>query len=221
MGCTNEQSADCNSVEENVHRVELDGFYIGMLEVTQSQWEKVVGTNIYSQQYKVGASRTCGVGSDYPMYYVSWEEAMEFCRLLSNKTGKTYTLPTEAQWEYAARGGTKADGAKYAGNHMVDLVAWYAGNSDGSTHPCGSKSPNALGIFDMCGNVFEWCKDWYKSGYESHDTNNPTGPLSGSHRVLRGGCWFRDASSCRVAFRYRRSPGDRGSGVGFRVVLLP
>ncbi len=109
MGCTSEQN-DCGNDEQNVRRVTVDGFYIGMLEVTQSQWEKVVGTNIYTQKNKANASGTYGVGPDHPMYYVSWEEAMEFCRLLSNKTGKTYTLPTEAQWEYAARGGKKADG---------------------------------------------------------------------------------------------------------------
>ncbi|MBO7234016.1 MAG: SUMF1/EgtB/PvdO family nonheme iron enzyme, partial [Paludibacteraceae bacterium] len=105
MGCTSEQGGDCSSDEQNVRRVTVDGYYIGMLEVTQEQWEKVVGTNIYQQKSKAGGSSTYGVGPTYPMYYVSWEEAMEFCRLLSQKTGKTYTLPTEAQWEYAARGG--------------------------------------------------------------------------------------------------------------------
>ena len=125
MGCTSEQS-DCGSDEQNVRRVTVDGFYIGMLEVTQSQWEKVVGITISQQRNKQGADYSLqGVGSDYPMYYVSWDEAMEFCRLLSNKTGLTYTLPTEAQWEYAARGGNKNEGAKYAGTNMIDAVAWY------------------------------------------------------------------------------------------------
>ena len=220
MGCTSEQG-NCESDEQNVRRVTVDGFYIGMLEVTQSQWEKVVGTSIYQQKSKAGASSTYGVGPDYPMYYVSWDEAMEFCRLLSNKTGRTYTLPTEAQWEYAARGGNKNEGAKYAGSNMIDAVAWYTDNSGGSTHIVGSKRANALGIYDMSGNVWEWCKDWYASSYVSYDTNNPVGPSSGSYRVYRGGGWNSGASGCRVANRNGNSPGNRNGNLGFRVVLLP
>lgn len=221
MGCTSEQGGDCESDEQNVRRVTVDGFYIGMLEVTQSQWEKVVGTSIYQQKSKAGDSNTYGVGPDYPMYYVSWDEAMEFCRLLSNKTGRTYTLPTEAQWEYAARGGNKNEGAKYAGSNMIDAVAWYTDNSGSSTHIVGSKRANALGIYDMSGNVWEWCKDWYASSYVSYDTNNPVGPSSGSYRVNRGGSWDGNASSCRVAYRRNRSPGYRCGNLGFRVVCLP
>lgn len=220
MGCTSEQGGDCGSDEQNVRRVTVDGFYIGMLEVTQSQWEKVVGTSIYQQKSKANASNTYGVGPDYPMYYVSWDEAMEFCRLLSNKTGRTYTLPTEAQWEYAARGGNKNEGAKYAGSNMIDAVAWYTDNSGSSTHIVGSKRANALGIYDMSGNVWEWCKDWYANSYVSYDTNNPVGPSSGSYRVFRGGSWYNSASSCRVASRNYFSPGNRNY-LGFRVVLLP
>lgn len=221
MGCTSEQGGDCGSDEQNVRRVTVDGFYIGMLEVTQSQWEKVVGTSIYQQKTKANYSNTYGVGPDYPMYYVSWDEAMEFCRLLSNKTGRTYTLPTEAQWEYAARGGNKNEGAKYAGSNMIDAVAWYTDNSGSSTHIVGSKRANALGIYDMSGNVWEWCKDWYASSYVSYDTNNPVGPSSGSIRVSRGGGWNINASYCRVANRSYSSPGYRSNYLGFRVVLLP
>ena len=220
MGCTSEQG-NCDSDEQNVRRVTVDGFYIGMLEVTQSQWEKVVGTSIYQQKSKADASSTYGVGPDYPMYYVSWDEAMEFCRLLSNKTGRTYTLPTEAQWEYAARGGYKNEGAKYAGSNMIDAVAWYTDNSGSSTHIVGSKRANALGIYDMSGNVREWCKDWYADSYVSYDTNNPVGPSSGSRRVTRGGSWYSSASSCRVAYRGNYSPGFHDSNLGFRVVCLP
>lgn len=221
MGCTSEEG-NCDSDEQNIRRVTVDGFYIGMLEVTQSQWEKVVGTSVYQQRNKIDASASmAGVGPDYPMYYVSWEEAMEFCRLLSNKTGKTYTLPTEAQWEYAARGGKIAEGTKYAGSNMIDAVAWYTDNSGRSTHPCGTKRANALGIYDMSGNVWEWCKDWYSSSYTSYDTNNPTGLSSGSYRVLRGGSWSYNASGSRVAYRGGNSPGSCNSICGFRVVLLP
>ena len=222
MGCTSEQGGDCDSDEQNVRRVTVDGFYIGMLEVTQSQWEKVVGTSIYQQWTKAdfSGSPSCGVGPDYPMYCVSWDEAMEFCRLLSNKTGRTYTLPTEAQWEYAARGGNKNEGAKYAGSNMIDAVAWYTDNSS-STHIVGSKRANALGIYDMSGNVWEWCKDWYADSYVSYDTNNPVGPSSGSNRVRRGGGWGSGASGCRVADRYGNSPGYRDGNLGFRVVCIP
>ena len=221
MGCTSEQGGDCGNDEQNVRRVTVDGFYIGMLEVTQSQWEKVIGTSFYQQKTKAGASSTYGVGPDYPMYYVSWEEAMEFCRILSNKTGRTYTLPTEAQWEYAARGGNKNEGTKYAGSNMIDVVAWYTDNSGGNAHIVGSKRANALGIYDMLGNVWEWCKDWYANPYVSYDTNNPVGPSSGSSRVSRGGSWGSYASGCRVANRSCNSPGNRNSSLGFRVVLLP
>ena len=221
MGCTSEQS-DCGYDEQNVRRVTVDGFYIGMLEVTQSQWEKVVGITISQQRNKKGADYFLqGVGSDYPMYYVSWDEAMEFCRLLSNKTGLTYTLPTEAQWEYAARGGNKNEGAKYAGTNMIDAVAWYSNNSGSTTHIVGSKRANALGIYDMSGNVWEWCKDWYANSYASYYTNNPTGPSSGTYRVIRGGGWSSNNPSCRVADRDNRSYDYRGSNLGFRVVCLP
>lgn len=220
MGCTSEQS-DCGDDEQDVRRVTVDGFYIGMLEVTQAQWEKVIGTSIYQQKSKAGGDSTPGTGPDYPMYYVSWDEAMEFCRLLSNKTGRTYTLPTEAQWEYAARGGNKNEGAKYAGSNMIDAVAWYTDNCGRSTHIVGLKRANALGIYDMSGNVCEWCKDWYAISYVSYDTNNPVGPSSGSCRVLRGGSWRYAAFTCRVAYRNGYSPGDRHSNLGLRVVCIP
>lgn len=221
MGCSSEQGGDCEDNEKNVRRVTVDGYWIGMCEVTQSQWEKVVGTSIYQQKSKANGSNTYGVGADYPMYYVSWDEAMEFCRLLSNKTGKTYTLPTEAQWEYAARGGNKADGTKYAGSNMVDAVAWYTDNSGSTAHPVGTKRGNSLGIYDMSGNVWEWCKDWYSSSYTNYDTNNPTGPSNGSSRVFRGGSWSNYARRCRVSNRSLSTPSACGGLLGFRVVCLP
>lgn len=221
MGCTSEQGGDCSSDEQNVRRVTVDGFYIGMLEVTQSQWEKVVGTSIYQQKSKAGGDRTPGVGPDYPMYYVSWDEAMEFCRLLSNKTGRTYTLPTEAQWEYAARGGNKNEGTKYAGSNMIDAVAWSSNNSGSTAHIVGSKRANALGIYDMSGNVCEYCKDWYADSYVSYDTNNPVGPSSGDRRVFRGGSWHYTPSGHRVSCRLGVSPNHLSIVRGFRVVCLP
>ena len=221
MGCTSEQGSSCDADEQNVRRVTLDGYYIAMVEVTQSQWEKVMGTTIYQQKSKAGGSNVYGTGPEYPMYYVSWEEAMDFCRQLSQKTGRKYTLPTEAQWEYAARGGKNPDGTKYAGRSSVDAAAWYYDNSGSSTHPVATKQPNALGLYDMSGNVWEWCSDWYSAGYAGYDTNNPQGPESGSYRVARGGSWSYNAGYCRVSNRDYGTPSRRNYVLGFRVVCLP
>ena len=218
MGCTGEQGSECDDDESPNRYTKVNSFYIGMLEVTQSQWEKVMGTTIYQQKSKAGASNTYGTGSDYPMYYVSWEEAKEFCARLSRQTGRNYSLPTEAEWEYAARGGKKNEGTKYAGGWSIGDVAWYYDNSNNSAHVCGTKRANALGIYDMSGNVWEWCEDWFGS-YLSYDTDNPKGASSGSNRVLRGGSWYSFAKGCRVSFRSLNTPGSRGSVNGFRVVL--
>ncbi len=222
MGCTGEQGSDCASDEKNTHSVNLTGYYIGMTEVTQGQWQKVMGTSIEQQRNKANPGWSFyGTGSDYPMYYVSWEEAMAFCEELSRQTGKKYTLPTEAQWEYAARGGNKNDGTKYSGSYSIDAVAWYKGNSGASTHIVGLKRPNGLGIYDMSGNVWEWCKDWYADSYIEYQTDNPIGPSSGAYRVFRGGGWDFNATYCRVADRSYGTPGYLGFYVGFRVVCLP
>ncbi len=219
MGCTGEQGSDCYDNESPNRQTTVSSYYIGMLEVTQSQWEKVMGTSIYQQQSKANASKTYDTGADYPMYGVSWKEAKEFCTRLSRQTGRNYTLPTEAEWEYAARGGKKNEGTKYSGGWSVGDVAWYDGNSGSSTHPCGTKRPNALGIYDMSGNVWEWCEDWYGSKYLQYDNNNPKGASSGGCRVLRGGCWNNSARDCRVSNRSYFTPGSRFNGYGFRVVL--
>lgn len=220
MGCTNEQS-NCDDDEKTVRHVTIDGFYIGMFEVSQSQWEKVVGTTISQQKSKAKGGKLFGTGPDYPMYYVSWDEAMEFCRLLSNKTGKTYTLPTEAQWEYAARGGNKADGTLYSGSNIADIVAWYNKNCDVSSHQCGAKRANSLGIYDMSGNVWEWCKDWYDASYDKYDLKNPQGPSTGEYRVARGGGWCCSVNYCQVAHRHAGTPDARDNVLGFRVVCIP
>lgn len=222
MGATSEQGSDGYDNEQVIRRVRLDSFYIGECEVTQAQWARVMGTSIQQQRDKANSSWSLyGVGPDYPMYYVSWEEAMAFCQELSRMTGRTYCLPTEAQWEYAARGGKKADGCKYSGSWSIDAVAWYNGNSGSNTHPVKNKRANGLGLYDMSGNVWEWCSDWYSSSYNVNDTNNPTGPSSGSIRVLRGGGWFNNARACRVSYRNYYSPGYRSGNFGFRVVVLP
>ncbi len=220
MGCTGEQGSDCDNDEQTVRYVTVSDFYIGQVEITQAQWQAVMGTSVYQQQSKAVGSSTYGTGNDYPMYYVSWEEAKEFCRRLSQQTGKTYRLPTEAEWEYAARGGKKTQNTKYAGGYSLDYVGWYTNNSGGKTHAVGTKNANELGIYDMSGNVWEWCEDWY-GDYRSYDTDNPTGASSGSYRVLRGGSWRSNAGNCRVSNRNGSSPGHRDDSDGFRVVCLP
>lgn len=220
MGCTGEQGSDCDNDEQTVRYVTVSDFYIGQFEITQAQWQAVMGTSVYQQQSKAVGSSIYGTGNDYPMYYVSWEEAKEFCRRLSQQTGKTYRLPTEAEWEYAARGGKKTQNTKYAGGYSLDYVGWYTNNSGGKTHAVGTKNANELGIYDMSGNVWEWCEDWY-GDYRSYDTDNPTGASSGSYRVLRGGSWRSNAGNCRVSNRNGSSPGHRDDSDGFRVVCLP
>ncbi|MBQ7711178.1 MAG: formylglycine-generating enzyme family protein [Bacteroidales bacterium] len=221
MGCTGDQGNECESDESPNRMTTVSSFYIGMLEVTQSQWEKVMGTSVYQQRDRANSNSTYGVGPEYPMYYVSWEEAKEFCARLSRQTGKTYRLPTEAEWEYAASGGKKNEGTKYSGGWSIGDVAWYTGNSSSSTHPCGTKRSNALGLYDMSGNVWEWCEDWYASQYLQYDNNNPEGASSGSDRVSRGGSWGLSAECCRVSYRNGGTPSDRYSYLGFRVVLVP
>ena len=224
MGCTSEQGDDCWSNEKNVCHVKMDGFYIGMLEVTQSQWENVMGTSIFQHLSKAVDANdkfTRGVGADYPMYFISWEDATEFCSRLSSKTGRTYTLPTETQWEYAARGGNKSTRTKYSGSNLPDEVAWTRENSNHSAHQCGTKKMNELGIYDMSGNVREWCKDWYSNNYNCNNANNPI-DHSSDERVSRGGSWGSSAICCsRVSERLGHSPSSRRNFIGFRVVLLP
>lgn len=151
---------------------------------------------------------------NHPVTCVSWDDAAAFCKWLSKKTGQNITLPTEAQWEYACRAGTTW---AYAGD-CFDM-AWYYDNSGNKTHPVGTKKPNAWGLYDMHGNVMEWCQDWYVSDYVAFFITDPTGPENGSSRVIRGGCWARDARDCRSASRGCRVPGYRGGDLGFRVVL--
>ena len=222
MGGTSEQGSETENNEQVIRRVKLSSYYIGECEITQSQWEKVMGTSVLQQRSKANYDYGLrGTGPNYPMYYVSWEDAQAFCQELSRMTGRIYCLPTEAQWEYAARGGKNNDDTKYSGSWSIYAVAWYDGNSGLSTHPVKNKRANSLGLYDMSGNVWEWCSDWYGDNYNVNDTNNPTGPSSGSYRVLRGGSWCYDAQYCRVSYRSGNSPGYRDSSYGFRVVVLP
>ena len=211
MGATAEQGSDAYSDEKPTHSVTLSDFYIGKYEVTQAQWRAVMGSNPSNFQ-----------GDNLPVENVSWNDVQEFIKKLNAQTGKKFRLPTEAEWEYAARGGNQSKGYKYSGSNSISEVAWYDDNSRSKTHPVGQKAPNELGIYDMSGNVWEWCQDWYSSSaYSSSSHNNPTGPSSGSNRVLRGGSWDNAASHSRVSDRGNNSPDDRFNRGGFRLVCLP
>jgi len=218
MGANPEQELGVKSDEQPVHQVVLSSFYIARYEVTQEQWEAVMGTTIEEQCKKSGYpefSKFSGEG--YPMFCVSWEDAQKFCNKLSEKTGMTYVLPSEAQWEYAARGG---EDYVYSGSNILDDVAWYSGNSGACVHRVGSKGEgNAFGLYDMSGNVWEWCSDWYGSYSDALETD-PIGPEKGSSHVYRGGSWHCTATNCRVANRYSSRPKQRNPYLGFRVALL-
>ncbi len=209
------------SDEVPTHQVTLSSFYIGKYEVTQTEYQAVMGSN-----------PSYFSGSDKPVEQVTWYNAVEYCNARSIQEGLTpcyntttwacdfsangYRLPTEAEWEYAARGRTNDPDYLYAGSDDINSVAWYTSNSGSTTHNVGTKTPNSLGLYDMSGNVWEWCNDWYGS-YSSSAQTDPVGSNSGSYRVLRGGGWLYDADYCRVALRYINIPFGSSNVVGFRV----
>ena len=207
MGATPEMQAPYE-VEKPVHRVTLtNNYYIGKYEVTQALWQAVMGSN--PSYFK---------GDDLPVEQVSWNDCQDFISKLNAMTGKRFRLPSEAEWEYAARGGKKSRGYQYSGSNTLGDVAWYEGNSGSKTHAVGTKQPNELGIYDMTGNVYEWCQDWYGS-YSSSPQTNPIGAVSGSSRVDRGGSWFFTAKHCRSSYRFNLTPGYRLNFLGLRLVL--
>ena len=207
MGATSEQGSDVDSDEKPTHRVTLNDYYIGETEVTQALWEAVMGSN--PSYFK---------GSNLPVERVSWEDCQEFISRLNSLTGENFSLPTEAEWEYAARGGNKSKGYKYSGSNNIDHVAWCYGSISGNTHAVKQKQANELGLYDMSGNVYEWCLDWYGS-YSSGSQTNPIGPSSGEYRVLRGGSWHLNPRGCRVSSRNDSRPGTRIGCYGLRVCL--
>ena len=209
MGATTEQESYAYSDDKPVHSVTLSDYYIGKCEVTQELWEAVMGSN---PSYFKGAQK--------PVEKVSWNDCQDFVSSLNSLTGRTFRLPTEAEWEYAARGGNKSRHYKYSGSDNIGNVAWHAGNSGGKTHAVGTKRANELGIYNMSGNVSEWCSDWcgyYSAGAQT----NPQGPSSGSYRVLRGGSWGSGAWDCRVSDRDYFTPNYSGKYCGLRLVLVP
>ena len=216
MGATLEQGSDAYDSEKPAHQVTLSGFAIGETEVTQALWQAVMGSN---------PSNVTG-NLQRPVESVSWNDCQTFIAKLNQLTGRIFRLPTEAEWEFAARGGNLSQGYKYAGSNAIGNVAWYDANSyyieasspDYGTHAVGTKAPNELGLYDMSGNVFEWCQDWYGS-YTSDAQTNPTGPSSGSDRVDRGGSWGHDAGCCRVSYRDYSYPSDAYRDLGLRLAL--
>ena len=207
MGATPEMK-DPYSDEKPTHQVTLtNDYYIDKYEVTQALWQAVMGNNL--SNFK---------GDNLPVENVSWDDCQEFISKLNRITGKKFRLPTEAEWEYAARGGNKSRGYQYSGSSNLSDVSWYTSNSGRKTHTVGSKQANELGIYDMSGNVWEWCQDW-KGTYISSSQVNPTGANSGSYRVIRGGSWIRTARYCRSSCRYSSSPGGRNIGLGLRLIL--
>ena len=204
--------------DETQHQVTLtQPFYMQTTEVTQREWEKVMASN----------SSTNSLCPFCPVEQVSWDDVQKFIAKMNALGEGIYGLPTEAQWEYAARAGSTT--AFYNGaitetgdgyDPNLDAIGWYTYNSDSETHPVAQKTPNVWGLYDMSGNVFEWCQDWYGS-YGSAPVSDPTGPVSGSYRVFRGGSWNGDARYCRSAFRSGSSPGNRYHGIGFRLTIQP
>ena len=208
-------SNDADSGEKLVHQVTVSTFWMGKYEVTQAGYQALIGKN--PSNWK---------GSRLPVEQVSWNDAMVFCAKLTARekaagrllAGYEYRLPTEAEWEYAARGGTKSKGFTYSGENDLKSVAWFEDNSGWKTHDVGGRAPNELGLYDMSGNVWEWCLDGY-GDYPSRPVTDPKGPATASGRVYRGGCWSHGASRCRVAGRCWGGPDAARRFLGFRVCL--
>ena len=206
MGATSEMSEPYDD-EKPTHQVALSSYFIGETEVTQALWQAVMGNN--PSYFK---------GDDLPVENVSWDDCQTFINKLNNLTGQRFRLPTEAEWEFAARGGNRSNHTQYSGSSSLDDVAWYDDNSGRKTHPVKTKKANELGLYDMAGNVYEWCQDWLGS-YSSSSQSNPTGPGSGFCRVFRGGCWAHPAWGCRSSYRDTNAPDRHGTGLGLRLAL--
>ena len=207
MGC-GDWTDSCYDNELPVHEVCVNGFWMGKYEVTQGQWQQIMGSNPSYFDY----------GDNYPVERVSWDDCQEFIDDLNSERGSVFRLPTEAEWEYAARSGGRKE--KYAGGDDLDSLGWYEANSGDQTHEVGTKVANGLGIYDMSGNVYEWCQDWYAfEYYDDSPTDNPPGPSTGSNRVFRGGSCYDGAGDCRSANRIRFTPGYRYDDLDFRLAF--
>ena len=206
MGSPDNQSGS-GSDEHPQHMVSVDGFWIGKCEITQKQYQEIMGENRSDFQ----------ASNRHPVEKVSHDDAVEFCKRFQERYGIEVMLPTEAQWEYACRAGSKT--VYHWGNTIDDKCCWHGGNSQGSTHPVGQKRPNAFGLYDMSGNVWEWCADWYDARYyDTKSTVNPRGPEKGAFRVVRGGSWDNNDNYISSSYRYRFEPNKYFNKVGFRIV---
>lgn len=219
MGATSEQTGAYDD-EKPAHQVTITkDYYLGETEVTQALWYAVMGQKPTSDGDKWNVDE--GLGDNYPAYFISWNDCQKFIAKLNELTGLTFRFPTEAEWEYAARGGHKKyTQTLYSGSNTIEDVAWYLANSSLKTHIVSSKAANALGLYDMSGNVYEWCYDGERR-YSSEAQTDPTGPTSGSDRVLRGGSWGSDATYCRVANRSGNTVTYRSYYHGMRLALTP
>ena len=205
MGNTSEEGG--YSDERPVAEINLEPYYIAAFEITQKQWEAIMNRGIKIEE-----------GGNFPITNVSWNDAVLFCEKLSQLTGKKYQLPTEEQWEYAALDGKTIEKC-YSGGSNIDKVAWYSLNSEGEVHPVGLKKPNKLGLYDMSGNVYEWCVDNYISYIKKYKSEYKS--EIGNYKVLRGGCWNDNASKCRATYRTYEISSCANNKIGFRVVCMP
>jgi len=210
MGATEEQENNVfiNDREKPAHEVTLtNDYYIGETEVTQALWKAVIGSNPSIYKY-----------DNHPVNQICWKDCLSFIKMLNKKLGSKFRLPTEAEWEYAARGGNQSQGYKYSGSNVLENVAWYSSNSNQMIHDVKTKSPNELGLYDMSGNVWEWCQDGFRE-YSSSSVTNPTGPASNKYRIYRGGGWSSYDINCRVSYRHFDFPDQRSSLIGLRLAM--
>lgn len=207
MGATAEQAGEYNSNEQPAHEVTLSPYYICTTEVTQELWLAVMGSN-----------PSYFVGNNLPVERVTWDDCQDFLDKLCGLSGRQFRLPTEAEWEYAARGGEKSRGYKYSGSDNVDTVAWYKSNACDRTCPVASKEPNELGLYDMSGNVWEWCQDWFDN-YANASAVDPQGPVTGYSKVLRGGSWYDASTYQRVSYRLANPTTQKDYNRGLRLAL--
>ena len=212
MGCPTNNGQKCDDDELPSHEVTVSDFYIGRYEITQAEWRNIMGTDPRDLEFK-----GC---DDCPVENVTWNDVQVFIKKLNQKTGKNYRLPTEAEWEYAAKGGTNTNGktALKRSNKDINSYAWYFSNSSKKTQPVGKKKPNRLGLYDMFGNVYEWCSDWY-GRYDFGQQINPMGPAISSARVCRGGSWGDGANYVNAVNRGNSVPDEKSKYIGFRLVL--
>jgi sulfatase modifying factor 1 len=243
MGCAPDLKETCGLNLKPPQQVTLNSFKMSKYLVTVARFEAFIKATKYQTDAEKKGSSSVWNGKEwingwginwshnvtgkpyaedekkkFPVINVSYNDAQEYCRWLSDKTGKHYRLPTEAEWEYAARGGNKSRGYRYAGSDTIAKVAWYALNSGGTTHPVGLKQPNELGLYDMTGNVWEWCNDWFGRDFKTTPVQNPQGPLSGTSRALHGASWRNADDYSRPSVSVGDAPDYRGNFIGFRLV---